>query len=244
MMTLAVTALANLAGAAFAGAVGVGGAMVSIPLMLFVMPPTTAVLMGCSIGLWNVVLQSYAYRRDCSFSDVKWLIAGTLPGAAVGVCFLKYAPAQLLQLSLCGFILSFIALRFFLRGKKFAVVESARFDGVFGMLCGMVSASVGMEGSLLSIYVLMKGWSPDRARGNMSLFLIFAVLCGMLSQLAAGLYSLDMLPLMGTGIAGATAGMFLGVRIGKRINREMFGRILTGFLVLVACILIYRASLL
>lgn len=240
MLMYAVTALACLAGAAFAGAVGVGGAMVSLPLMLFVMPPTTAVLMACSVGLWNVLLQSYAYRKDSRFDDVKWIILGTVPGAVIGVCFLKYAPPHILQLFLCGFILAFIAIRFMIGERTFAFVGSMRFDVTAGIVCGMVSSSVGMEGAVLSIYVMMKGWSPNRARGNMSLFLIFAVCCGTVSQLAAGLYSVEMIPLILCGIAGATLGIFLGVRLGRNINRAVFGRMLTGFLCLVVCILAYR----
>ena len=241
MITLIVTALACFIGAAFAGAVGVGGAMISLPIMIFVMPSSTAVLICCAVGLWNVLLQSYAYRKDSSFSDIKWLALGTIPGVFIGVCILKYAPIKILQLIVCIFILIFIIIKLLIKNKNFKSCDSISFDVTAGLVCGIVAASVGMEGAILSIYVMLKNWSSNRMRGNMSLYLIVAVAWAIISQLLAGLYTIEIIPLICTGIAGSTAGVILGVKVGKRLNSAGLSKILLCFLCAIVIVLLYKA---
>ena len=98
-----------------------------------------------------------------------------------------------------------------------------------------------MVGAPVGIYVLMKHWSPDRARGNMSLFYLFVCMASVLSQWCSGLYTVTLFKFSRAGIAGCFVGQVAGVRLGRRIDQKLFQRIVMVFLAVVTVILFVRA---
>ena len=73
------------------------------------------------------------------------------------------------------------------------------------------------------------------------MFYVFSVVGAALAQAGAGLYTPALFKLAFAGVVGSVAGQYLGYRLGRRVNQEMFRRIVTAFLALAACILLWRA---
>ena len=223
------------------GATGIGTIMVAMPLMTAVITPGEAVLVSCLTGLYSTIHLSISYRKACSWKDIRDLVIGAVPGSVLGALTLKVASMQALQLMVCGMLACFILMQLFRRAATYRLPDSMAVGLFAGLVCGFVSGSVAMVGAPLGIYVLMKHWSPDRARGNMSVFYMFSTVASVLSQAFAGLYTMSLLPIALAGVAGCFVGQIVGVRIGRRIDQQLFQRLVLGFLALAAVILFVRA---
>ena len=234
-------ALGWLFGGLVGGATGIGAIMVAMPLMTAVISPGDAVLVSCITGLYGTVHLSISYRKACSWADIRDLVIGAIPGSVLGALTLRVASMQALQLMVCAMLACFIVMQLFRRAATYRLPDSMLIGLGAGFVCGFVSGSVAMVGAPLGIYVLMKHWSPDRARGNMSVFYVFTTVASVLSQAFAGLYSASLLPLALAGVAGCCVGQIIGVRLGRRIDQQLFQRIVLAFLALAAVILFARA---
>lgn len=228
-------------GGVVGGATGIGTIMVAMPLMTAVLSPGDAVLVSCLTGLYGTVHLSYSYRKSCCWREIRDLVVGAVPGCFLGALVLRVASMQTLQLMVCAMLACFIAMQYFHKAASYRLPDSTLIGIAAGFACGFVSGSVAMVGAPLGIYVLMKHWSADRARGNMSVFYVFTSVASVLSQAFAGLYTMTLFQVSLAGVAGCFLGQIAGVRLGRRINQQLFQRIVLGFLALAAVILFARA---
>lgn len=236
-----VVAFAWVVGGLIGGATGIGAIMVAMPIMSTVLSPDEAVLVSCLTGLYGTLHLSYAYRKSCSWKDIRELVAGGIPGCFLGVLVLRMASMQTLQLMVCAMLVCFLAMQFFRKTASWRLPDSAITGIIAGVICGFVSGSVAMSGAPLGIYVLLKHWDPDRARGNMSFVYAFTGITSVISQAAAGLYTVSLLPIALAGIIGCAVGQITGVKLGRRINQKVFYKIVLVFLSVAALMLFVRA---
>jgi len=234
-------ALGWIIGGTVGGATGIGAIMVAMPLLTTVLSPGDAVLVSCVVGLYGSIHLSFSYRKSCSWKDIRDLAIGSVPGCLLGVFVLQAASIQVLQLMVCFMLTCFVLMQLFRRAAAFILPESAAIGIGAGVICGFVSASVAMMGAPLGIYVLMKHWSPDRARGNMSVFYAFTSIGTVVLQAVSGLYSPSLLKIALIGMAGCAAGQIIGVRLGRHIDQQLFHRLVLIFLAVSAVILFFRA---
>ena len=240
--TCFMVALGWLFGGIVGGATGIGAIMVAMPLMTAVITPGEAVLVSCLTGLYGTLHLSYSYRKACCWREIRDLVIGAVPGCFVGALVLRVASMQVLQLMVCAMLACFIIImQLFRRAAAYRLPDSTIVGVGAGCICGFVSGSVAMVGAPLGIYVLMKHWSPDRARGNMSVFYLFTGIASVISQAVAGLYTLTLLQVSLAGVAGCFIGQVAGVRLGRRIDQKLFQRIVLVFLAVAAVILFVRA---
>lgn len=223
------------------GATGIGTIMVAMPLMTVALSPGDAVLVSCLTGLYGTVHLAFAYRKGCRWKDIRDLVIGAVPGCVLGALTLRIASMQTLQFMVCAMLACFIGMQFFRKTAACRLPDSVLTGLLAGLVCGFVSGSVAMVGAPLGIYVLLKHWSPDRARGNMSMFYLFTCLASVISQAAAGLYTVTLFQISLAGMAGCAVGQVMGVRLGRRIDQILFQRIVLVFLAVAAVILFVRA---
>ncbi len=109
-----------------------------------------------------------------------------------------------------------------------------------GAACGFVNASVALMGAPLGIYVLLRGWEPNEARGNMSVVFAVTTIFTVATQLMSGMYTMDLLKLSVIGMAGACCGNLIGVRVGRIFDRQRLTKIILVFLTIFAFSLFMR----
>ncbi len=95
-------------------------------------------------------------------------------------------------------------------------------------------------GALLGIYVLLRGWEPNEARGNMSVVFAVTTIFTVATQLMSGMYTMDLLKLSVIGMAGACCGNLIGVRVGRIFDRQRLTKIILVFLTIFAFSLFMR----
>jgi len=224
------------------GATAIGGVMLSMPLLIALFGPGDAVLLSTIMSAVAAPQMAWLYRKYSTFRDIFSLVLGCVPGCLIGGVVLKFAPMNVLQLMICAMLLTFVGLQCMRRTETWKLPEAHWVGFLTGAACGFVSSSVAMAGAPLGIYVLLRHWDPDRARGNMSMFYLFTVGGSVLTQAGAGLYTSGLFKLAFFGIMGNAAGQFLGYRLGRRVDQEMFRWIVTVFLAVAAFVLLLRGS--
>ncbi|MGX8718118.1 MAG: sulfite exporter TauE/SafE family protein [Desulfovibrio sp.] len=222
-------------------ATGIGGVMAAMPLLTLVLSPADAVLVSCLAGLIGSVQVSAAYYRSCTVKNIKELVAGAVPGCVIGVWVLKVASMQSLQIMVCAMILLFVGMQMIPKSAGYRLPDRPLYGVLAGTASGFVNASVAMVGVPLGIYILLAHWAPDRARGNMSIFYVLSGAITVALQMCAGLYTVELLQISVAGIVGILSGGVLGVRLGRRIDQQMFRRVVIAFLLMAAVILFVRA---
>lgn len=169
------------------------------------------------------------------------LVIGSFPGCLLGVLLLKVAPAQTLQLMISAVLAVFVLMQTFRLSSVWKLPDSTVLGVAVGGVCGFVGGSVTMVGAPLGIYVLLKQWDPDRARGNMSVFYVFTGLGSVVAQAVAGLYDVRLIQTALAGVAACSVGQQIGIRLGRHLDQTIFRRILIVFLALSAIMLFWRA---
>ena len=230
-----------LLGGIIGGATGIGAIMIAMPILTMVLAPGDAVLVSCLVGLYGCIHLALAYRRDCKWADIRDLGIGVVPGCVVGVLALKIASVRSLELMISVMLAVFVLLRLLRGTARQRLPESAPLGVAAGAACGFVAASVAMVGAPLGIYALLRQWEPNRARGNMSVLYVFTGVGAVAMQAFSGLYDMALLRIALVGMAGCSLGQFAGVRLGRNIRGETFGRLIVVFLAIAAVVLFIRA---
>lgn len=230
-----------VAGGIAGGVAGIGGAMVSIPILSLFLPADEAILVSSITGTYATIHLAVAYRRWLSWAEVRELVAGAVPGFILGSLALKVAPLFLLQFLVCSLLLLFLGMQLFGSRIRCELPEHPLVGHAAGAVSGFVNGCVGMGGATLGVYVLLRGWSPDRARANMTFFFTIASSGGLFTQFCAGLFDADLVLLGLAGIAGCALGQVIGLRLGRHVDRRQFRRIILAFLGISAAVLLARA---
>ncbi|MBQ9105771.1 MAG: sulfite exporter TauE/SafE family protein [Mailhella sp.] len=206
LLTCAVVAFGWFWGGMISGISGVGAVMVAMPLATLVVSPAESVLLSNLVGMYASIHMGVAYRRFCVWKDVRNLIVGSFPGCLLGVLLLKVAPAQTLQLMISAVLAVFVLMQTFRLSSAWKLPDSTVLGVAVGVVCGFVGGSVTMVGAPLGIYVLLKQWDPDRARGNMSVFYVFTGIGSVVAQAVAGLYDVRLIQTALAGVAACSVG--------------------------------------
>lgn len=241
LLTCAIVAFGWFWGGMIAGISGVGAVMVAMPLATLVVSPTESVLLSSLVGMYSSIHMGVAYRRSCVWKEVRDLVIGSFPGCILGGLVLKAAPAQALQLMISIVLALFVLMQLFRRSAAWKLPDSTFIGITVGVVCGFVSASVTMVGAPLGIYVLLRHWHPDRARGNMSVFYVFTGIGAVIVQATMGLYNAQLFQIALAGVAACSIGQSIGIRLGRHLDQILFRKILIVFLALSAAMLFMRA---
>ncbi len=239
--TCAAVALGWAIGGVSGGATGLGAIMIAMPILTLVLTLQEAVLVSCIIGVFGAIQMVAAYYRHCSWKDLWEMAVGAVPGCLLGSLALSAVPLRVLQIMVCAMLACFIGLQFFRRAAAYRLPESRLLNLSAGLVSGFVNGSVAMVGAPLGIYVLLKHWPPDKAKGTMSVFFLVAALLSVIGQAAGGLYSGRLFFLSLFGIAGCFAGTVVGIRLGRHIDQQLFQKLVLVFLAACAVLLFYKA---
>jgi len=188
---------------------GFGGAIaiLAVPLMALVMPPTqaAAILLPILVVMDLLVVKTYwgVFDRRA----LQLLLPGAVVGVALGYVTVDAMNDDYMRIMIGALALVF-GLQFFLQRKQEDHrAHSAGAGTFFGALAGFTSFSIHAGGPPLTVYLLPRGLSPLMFAGTAGIF--FAIVNGLklvpyyvLGQFTADnlLYSLILVPLAPVGV--------------------------------------------
>jgi hypothetical protein len=230
------------------GALGMGFPIVATPLLTLVLGPETAVVGIVVPSLLMNVAQAWQGRRFLVASDpVVRLLAPTLVaivlGTVVGAHLLVALPARAVA-AVVGVSVMLYAL-VSLRGVALTVparhIMAA--GSVVGFASGVLGGATGFFG--LPLIVLFGSLTLDKAKlpALVSIVLLCGIAPQILSYLALGLLTGELLALSTLALVPATAGFVLGTALRRRMSQSAFALAIRLALLAIGAGLAGRAAL-
>jgi uncharacterized membrane protein YfcA len=209
------------------GGFGSGGAFAATPILALAIPPGLA--LGLLLPLLMVIDAATLrpYWRQWSLRDAQLMIAGGIPGVALGAALYRIADADLLRLLIGVLALGFVVWRLALRAGLVPVRKRA-FPGWVGAATGLVAGFTSFishaGGPPVAVYLLSQGHSKTRYQATTvltfwALNIAKAVPCAVL-----GLFTLETLTADLMLAPVALCGAWLGVKAHRVVpERAFFG---------------------
>ena len=160
------TDLLIIAGAWFIGAfinglTGMGGALISMPLISLFVSSKEVILISLITGTMVGSLTMVFYWRYINVRELLGFWIPAIPGIAVGVWTLKVVDISLLELLLC--ILIVVQLIHDCLGVCMAPRAAMKY--VCGFLAGFFGGAIGINGPIIAIYASLMCMEKNKARG-------------------------------------------------------------------------------
>lgn len=222
----AVCAVAGIvfASAVLQRAVGFGFALLAVPLLAFVVPTKSAVIIVFLNGTLTCAWLSLRLRRQTQWSTVRQLGAGVLLGAPVGVIVLRVVSAETLRLVLGVTIVTaatWIIVQTRVGGAR-PVPSRPLTTLTTGVISGVLNTALATNGPPLVYELRRSGFSDDRFRATISSVFLFSNVVGLPLLAAAGLVSAYDVEYAAISLLPCVLGIAAGSWIGGRMATEHF----------------------
>lgn len=205
---------------------GAGFGSLAVPLMaLAVTVPEAAAILMPVLFLMDV-LGMAAFRKDFDLALLRFLIPFGLVGIVIGALLFKLLNAHTVAAMVGGFTLLFLAQRLLLRLKPGSAPPPKWLGTLLTVTSGFTSFIAHAGGPPISAYVIPLRLSPVKFTATMAFFFFVINLAKWIPYGLLGLLdwrnmatSLVLLPLVPIGV-------WVGVRLARRISPEWFYRFL------------------
>lgn len=222
--TTAEVALIVFVAAALQRAVGFGFALLAVPLMAFVVPTKSAVVIVFLTGSVTSVWLALRLVHRIEWRTARRLGAGAVVGAPVGVVILSLVSAMSLRLVL-GVTASAAAVWIIVssrRGSARPVEHKRSTTFGLGVASGVLNTSLATSGPPLVYELRRTGFHGDRFRGTISAVFVISNLIGLPLLALAGLITATDLALAVISVLPCVAGFLFGSRIARRMSPARF----------------------
>ena len=220
-------------------ALGFGEALISVPLLAFIMPvevaAPTAVLVSITVAL-IIVIQDW---RHVHSSSAGWLIVWTMLGIPLGLLSLKWLPGAVIQ-AILGAVVAAFSLHA-LASRSRHELKDDRLAGMFGFTAGVLGGAYGMNGPPLAIYGALRRWSPQHFRATLQAYFLPASLAGMGGYWFAGLWTPAVNRFYFISLPGVLVAIFVGRAINARLRSRRFLIAVHASLIVIGAVLLTRA---
>ncbi|MGA8723896.1 MAG: sulfite exporter TauE/SafE family protein [Acidimicrobiales bacterium] len=217
-------ALIVFVAAALQRAIGFGFALLAVPLMAFVVPTKSAVVIVFLTGSVTSVWLALRLVHRIEWRTARRLGAGAVVGAPVGVVILSLVSAMSLRLVL-GVTTSAAAVWIIVssrRGSARPVEHKRSTTFGLGVASGVLNTSLATSGPPLVYELRRTGFHGDRFRGTISAVFVISNLIGLPLLALAGLITATDLALAVISVLPCVAGFLFGSRIARRMSPARF----------------------
>jgi uncharacterized membrane protein YfcA len=216
-------------GAALAGLVqGISGfafAMVAMSVWVWGIEPRLAAVMAVSGGLVGQIFALFTVRRGLRLPVLLPFLVGGLLGVPLGAWALPHLNPAAFKLTLGLFlVLCCPAMLLAHRLPRFAAGGRAA-DLLIGALGGVMGGIGGFSGVLPSLWATLRGYDKDLQRSVIQNFSLAALAATLLTYVAAGTATPDMLPKFAVVAPALLLPAWLGSRIYLGLSPLAFRRV-------------------
>ncbi len=197
-------------------AFGFGEALISVPLLAFVMPveeaAPTAVLVSITIAL-VIVIQDW---RKVHIRSAGWLAFSTLFGIPLGLLLLTRLPERSVD-AMLGVVVIAFSVHAMASRREYEIEGRPDCAGFSGFTAGVLGGAYGMNGPPLAIYGALRRWSPEHFRATLQAYFLPASIAGMVGYWFAGLWT----PAVNRFYFVSLPGVLVATLLGRAINQRM-----------------------
>lgn len=220
---------------------GAGFGSLAVPLMALAVTVPQAAAILVPVLLLMDVLSLHVYRQHFDWKLIRFMLPFGLLGTAVGTALFKVLDPHILAGIVGVFTLLFLAQRLAFPPRPNQPAPPRWLGAVLSTMSGFTSFIAHAGGPPANAYVIPMRLPPLVFTATMAAFFFTVNLSKWVPYAWLGLLdlrnmvtSLVLLPL-------APVGIFIGVRIARRINQVLFYRFIYGGMFLTGCKLIWDA---
>ena len=203
LVGLIIALLVTFIAAAIQGVVGIGFALVSVPIIALI-DPAMAPVPQLLITVPLTISMAWRERDHIQFSNVTWIVAGRIPGALIGVGLLAVATQQSLDLAIAAIVL--LAVAIIAAGHNVRRTKLTEFGA--GTLSGVSSLVASIGGPPLAL-LYSRDDGPTR-RSNLAVVFTIGLTVTLIARVASGnitwddvLIALILFPALALGYAAS-----------------------------------------
>ncbi len=195
--------------------VGLGAAMVAMPIVVHFIPMSLAVPSSTLIVLCLNLQLAWSYRQSIRWTHLFYIVIGCILGVFAGIYCIKMLDNGVLKMMMGAFLILYSLYALFLEKKAPKGIRP-----LWGIPTGICStffgAAFGFNGPPLGIFVTMSGWSADEAKGILGASFILSGSAILGGQLLAGLQNAQTITYFAMACPAALLGGFIGIRFSRR----------------------------
>ena len=175
ILALLVTFLA----ASIQGVVGMGFAMVSVPILALI-DPRLAPVPQLLITMPLTISMAWRERRHVELSGIGWIMGGRIPGAVIGVALLAVATQAALDVAIAAMVLLGVAVI----GSGYRLVRTPSTDFSAGVLSGVSGLVASIGGPPLAL-LYSRDDGPTR-RSNLAVIFTLGLMITLGARVVSG----------------------------------------------------------
>lgn len=204
---------------------GAGFGSLAVPMMALAVtvPQAAAILMP--VLLVMDLLGMAAFRKDFDLKLLRFLIPFGMLGIVVGALLFKVLDARLVAGIVGGFTLLFLAQRLLFPPRADSAAPPKWVGAILTVTSGFTSFIAHAGGPPINAYVLPMRLAPVRFTATMAFFFFVINLCKWIPYGWLGLLDLRNMSTSLVLLPVAPIGVWVGVKIARRINPVLFYRL-------------------
>lgn len=208
---LAIALVVTTVGAIVQGTIGVGFAMLSVPIMSLVNPilaPVPQLLLAAPLAF----SMTWRERSHIEAKTVVWMVSGRIPGSAIGLVLLAVATQQSLDIGIALSVLVAVGIL----GAGLTVPRSPVTDFSTGVIAGIMGMVASMGGPPSAL--LFKDGKGPTVRSSLALFFSAGLTATIVLRLVAGRISSDDVAIALLLLPALLTGYVISSRLRHRVD--------------------------
>ena len=243
MDTLSVEQALIVAALVFAGAlvfctVGFGIGVTSIPLLLLLLDPQTAVVVINTVSLFMFSLVIWQTRQHIPVRQVLLIAAAGLAGVPVGILVLRDTDTAILRIVIAALIIALTLLAAL--NTRWTLPKSMPVGMSAGFVVSVILNAFGVGGALMVLALLSREMSSRALRGSLSLYFLVVEGTGVIGYGVTGLLTAERVQLIGVAVLPVVLGFGAAMLILRRINEVIFRRLVIVAIVATSMMVLVR----
>ncbi|MDX2213921.1 MAG: sulfite exporter TauE/SafE family protein [Oculatellaceae cyanobacterium bins.114] len=222
-------------------AIGFGDALIAMGLITNVIGLDTATpLVALVSGVISIGILMFQWQK-LPFRATLPLIVTTLLGIPFGLMLLKLVPEQIAITVLGVVLLSYGA--YGLLGLMLPMLTSDRLAGLFGFIAGVLGGAYNTSGLVIAIYGTLRRWQPEEFQLTLQGYFFFTNFLILAGHAFSGLWTAKVWHLFWISLPVVGLAICIGTLANRLIKRELFAKVVFGFLVVIGLILLIKNAL-
>ncbi|MDC0933076.1 sulfite exporter TauE/SafE family protein [Arcobacteraceae bacterium] len=223
------------------GSIGFGFGMIATPLIAIYSDLQTAIIF---LLLPTMIVNIISISSEGKFFEALkkfWFIIFLMViGSSLGTLLLLYSNSEIFKLLLAFIILVYLVQSFIKIEASFVSKYAKTSTYGLGLIGGVFSGLTNVVAPLMIMYTLELKYSRKDTVQLSNLCFLFTKIGQIIVFVYFATFTVDTLELSLISIIVVLFGMFLGIKIKKRIDAKFYTKILQVLLFIIACILIFQ----
>jgi uncharacterized membrane protein YfcA len=218
---------------------GFGGALISMPLLSFVLPVRTVAPLVALVMLMNGLGILVRERRHISLRGTLRLVIPAFVSIPLGVWLLRIGNDRAIR-GLLGIVILIFSV-WSLRREHRQVLSDERWAPLTGLIAGFLGGAYNIAGPPVVMYGSMRHWQPERFRGMLQSFFTVTGVWIITVHAFQGLITREVLICFAVSLPSIFLAWFAGCFLSRRIPAQRFKVIVHCMLLTISVLLLWHA---